>query len=343
MEKIIKLEGRIDSNNANEIETQIAEEVSDFAGNLVFDATNLEYISSAGLRMILRFKKDQESLKIVNCSTEVYDIFEMTGFSEMMEISKKIREISIDGCELIGDGFFGKVYRINPEIIVKVYKKPDSLNLIKRERELARKAFVLGIPTAIPYDIVKVGDLYGAVFELIDAKNLAKLIREGTDIRGLVKDCVSVLKKIHETELKPGELPSKRQEKIQGVKDVSKYLSKDVSERLIKLMEDVPETNTMLHGDFHIKNIMYQNGEILIIDMDSLSLGHPIFELGAMTATYEGYACIDKNNPQDFLGITMEQSEEILGLTYKYYFEGKDEEYIESVKEKARIHSFFRT
>ena len=182
MEKIINLSGRIDSNNISEIENKILDSIKDYNGEIVFDAKDLEYISSAGLRMILKVKKINDKTKVINCSSSVYEIFEMTGFSEMMDISKGFRTISVDNCEVIGDGFYGTVYRVDPETIVKVYKKPDCLDMVKREKELSRKAFVKGIPTAIPYDIVKVGDSYGSIFELLDCKSLDTLIKEGESI-----------------------------------------------------------------------------------------------------------------------------------------------------------------
>ncbi|MCR5430476.1 MAG: anti-sigma factor antagonist, partial [Eubacterium sp.] len=155
----ISLDGRIDSTNAEDVEKQITEirEANDYK-NIIIDAQKLDYISSAGLRIILRIRKEEDGLKIVNVSSDVYEIFEMTGFSEMIPIEKAYRELSVDGCEVIGQGANGKVYRIDPETIIKVYKNPDALPEIKKERELARTAFVLGIPTAIPYDVVRVGD-----------------------------------------------------------------------------------------------------------------------------------------------------------------------------------------
>lgn len=51
--------------------------------------------------------KENDNTKIINCSLEVYEVFEMTGFSEMMEISKSYREISLKGCKKIGEGFYG--------------------------------------------------------------------------------------------------------------------------------------------------------------------------------------------------------------------------------------------
>lgn len=337
MEKIIKLSGRIDTTNAEEIEKNINKEIENFKGQLTLDAKDLEYISSAGLRVIMRLKKANDLTRVINCNLEIYEIFQMTGFTQIIDISKTLREISVDGCEIIGDGFFGVVYRVDAETIVKVYKKGSSIDSVKREIELARKAFVMGIPTAIPYDIVKVGELYGAVFELINSSSLQNLIKNGADLDKLAKDTVEVLKKIHSTELPEGELPSKRKEKIKWAKECSKLLPEKTSKKLIELIESLPETNTMIHGDFHIKNIMKQNDEIILIDMDTISVGHPIFELGAIYATYAGFASVNQNNCLEFLGISYEQSIEFLNLTYKYYFNGMKQEYIDEVINKAKI------
>lgn len=336
---IINLNGRIDSSNASVVEEKIISEIGNNT-EIVLDAKKLEYISSAGLRVILRLKKAHNDLKVINCSPEVYDIFDMTGFTEMMDISKAYREISIEGCEVIGEGANGIVYRTDPDTIVKVYKSPDSLSDIHRERELARKAFVMGIPTAIPYDVVKVGDLYGSVFELLSAKSFAMLIREGYPVELIAKESVEILKKIHTTTLKEKELPSKKEEVLRWVDFAKDYLAKDVWERINKLVNDVPDTLNMLHGDFHIKNIMKQGNENLLIDMDTLALGHPIFEFSEIYGAYLGFSCVDENNSAAFLGIEKDQCRKIWDYTLKYYFEGKDEKFIKDVEMSAAIISY---
>ena len=334
-ELVIKLEGRLDTTTVPDLEKELGD--IDNTKNIVFDFEKLEYISSAGLRLILKAKKQNDTTKVINCNPEVYDIFNMTGFTEILEVSKVLRNISVEGCEIIGTGFYGTVYRLNEETIVKVYREGCSIDSIKREIELARKAFVLGIPTAIPYDIVKVGNLYGSVFELINSKSLQKMIIEGANLENLVKDLVDVLKKMHSTNVDTNEMPNRKKTIIEMGNKCKEYLPQEIGEKLMNLIYDVPMVNTMIHGDFHIKNIMKQNDEILLIDMDTISFGHPIFELGAMYATYRGFACINKNNPQEFLGISLEQSEKILQLTFQYYFNDKTPEYIEDVMHKASI------
>ena len=154
---VIALSGHIDSGNAPAIESEIMQEREKQPHDgLTLDLRELAYISSAGLRVVLRLRKLEPSFKLVNVSAEVYEILEMTGFTEMMPVEKARRSISIEGCEAIGRGANGIVYRIDKDTVVKVYQSADCLPDVQRERELARKAFVLGIPTAIPYDVVRV-------------------------------------------------------------------------------------------------------------------------------------------------------------------------------------------
>ena len=337
------LGGRIDSTNAAMAETEILSAIEGFAGELVLDVAELQYISSAGLRVILRLKKAHQTTKIINASSDVYEIFDMTGFTEMMDISKSYRKISVEGCEVIGEGSNGKVYRTDPDTIVKVYKLPDSLEEIHNERELARKAFIMGIPTAIPYDVVQVGDLYGSVFELLNANSFANLlISDPTQVDSLAKDSVEILKTIHATELKPNELPDKKAEALVWAEFCKDYLPTEIGEKLVKLISDIPDTLNMLHGDYHIKNIMRQNGENLLIDMDTLSMGHPIFEFAANYLTYIGFSCIDKNNVKEFLGIPYDTAVEFWRDTVKYYFDTEDEAVIRDIANKSMIIGFAR-
>ena len=78
------------------------------------------------------------------------------GFTDIIDIQKAYRKFSVDGCKIIGQGAKGIVYRYDADTIIKVYKKPDAIEEVEREKKLAKRAFVLGVPTAISYDIIKV-------------------------------------------------------------------------------------------------------------------------------------------------------------------------------------------
>ena len=95
---VLSLDGRITSTNAAAVEQEALKTLAGYAGPaLQLDLGALEYISSAGLRVLLRLRKQHAKMEMVNVSPEVYEIFEMTGFTEMMPISKAYRRLSVDG------------------------------------------------------------------------------------------------------------------------------------------------------------------------------------------------------------------------------------------------------
>ena len=87
-ETIIRLSGRLDTTTAPSLEKAINEDVAD-AKNLVFDVKFLEYVSSAGLRVILSTQKKMQnigSMKFINVSEAVREVFQITGFTDILTI-----------------------------------------------------------------------------------------------------------------------------------------------------------------------------------------------------------------------------------------------------------------
>lgn len=337
-------EGHIDSSNTAEYEKEInASLTENNPGSVLIEASNLEYISSAGLRVILKLKKKYPDLKIINVSSDVYEILEVTGFTEIIEVEKAYRILDVSGCTLMGEGANGLVYRYDKDTIVKVYKDANSLDDIKRERELARTAFIYGIPTAIPYDVVKVGSTYGSVFELLNAKSFDELMIEDAEgnFEFVASESIRVAKTMHSTDAPEG-LPKQRDEALHWVKEVEEYFSDDDINKLRSLIENLPEDGRMLHGDFHIKNIMLQNGETLLIDMDTLCTGYPIYELAFMFNAYIGFGVIDRKCIEDFFKISADTARKLWNRMLELYCETSDRDYLDSVERKASLIGYLR-
>ena len=340
----ISVEGRIDASNAAMAEEKIFEIKNATPGkHTVIDADNLEYISSAGLRIILKLRKEEPKLAIINVAADVYEVLDMTGFTDMLTVEKAYQRMSVEGCEFIAKGANGAVYRYDAETILKTYFAKDALPEIKQERENARKAFVLGINTAIPYGIVRVGEGYGTVTELLNATSVTKLIRKNPDdMSEAVKYYVDMLKSIHAIEVEDGEVPDMKETALDWANFVSKHIPNDQSEKLRKLIEAVPKQNTLMHGDYHTNNIMVQNGEPLLIDMDTLCMGHPIFELGSMFNAFVGYSELDHQNMMEFFGYSFETAGKFWNMALKAYLGTDDESVCQAVAEKAMVVGYTR-
>jgi uncharacterized protein (TIGR02172 family) len=340
----IAIEGRVDASNAAEAEEKIFGIKAENPGkHTVLDAEKLEYVSSAGLRVILRLRKEEEKLAIINVTPEVYEVLDMTGFTDMVTVEKAYRKLSVDGCEFIAKGANGAVYRYDDETIVKTYFAKDALPEIKQERENARRAFVLGINTAIPYGIVRVGDGYGTVTELLNARSITKMIRSNPDdLSEAVGYYVDMLKGIHAVTVEDGVVPDMRETALDWADFVSKHIPKEQGEKLTNLISAVPKQNTLMHGDYHTNNVMVQNGEPLLIDMDTLCMGHPVFELGSMFSAFVGYSEHNHQNLMDFFGYSFETAGRFWKMALKAYLGTEDDAVFESVAEKAMIVGYTR-
>ena len=142
-------EGRIESSNASFFEKELMQALIDHPGmEPVLDAERLEYISSAGLRVMLHLRqKYGRKILVRNVSSEVYNIFDVTGFTSMMTVEKALRFVSVQGLEPIGTGAHSTVYRLDEESILKVVKNM-SLAAIRAEMQTSKNALFHGIPTA---------------------------------------------------------------------------------------------------------------------------------------------------------------------------------------------------
>ncbi len=336
---VINVTGRFDTTTSPEIVREIDRaRVTCRHGDLVLDFDGLTVISSVGLRAVLRLIKEERSMQIDNASLPVYETLEITGFTELVKVHRAYRRVSVEGCEVIGSGANGKVYRFGPDTIVKVYDNPDSLSEIRRERELARMAFVAGIPTAIPYDVVRVGEGYGSVFELLDAQSYGQLLASGEKtVEEIAQMAATLLRQIHDTVIESELLPSMREVALGWVDALEGLLEPATAEKVRSLVASVPDDPHLLHGDYHIKNIMMQDGESLLIDMDTLCHGHPVFELGSVFNACVGFGWAGADVVESFMGISYDTSCRLWHEMLGRYLGTEDEQTLRSVEDKATL------
>ena len=320
---VIYFEGEINSFNADNIEKEAREilEKEEFKA-LVLDFASVRYISSAGLRIVLKFKQQYKDVSIEECSLEVYDILSMTGFTNMLPVKKALKRLYVSGAKVIGEGFFSTVYRIDKDTIVKVFNRTSDPDQIERELAMSKQAFVLGIPTAISYDIVRVDDKLGVRFEMLDCMSLKNAFLEYPDkYDELVDKYVALLKKINTTDTNNNPVfPDMREFFFEKLSYIKHFVDHDHYEKMKALLSQIPTRSTFVHGDCHFKNIMVQGDEFLLIDMDTLSKGHPIFELALIRAPYVAFEADAPGNSEKFLGVTAEFAQKLYNDLVERYF-----------------------
>ena len=330
------LEGRIDSNHAAETEAAMLEAIRKHPGaDIVLDAENLEYISSAGLRALMTLRKySEDPITVKSVSAEVYEIFEMTGFTELFNVQKALRSVSTDGLEIIGKGTTATVYRLDREMVLKVFKPNTSLDIIRRENDLCKNAFVSGIPTAISYDVVQVGDCYGAVYELLDAEDFLTVIENDKEhLDDYIRKFAVSIRKMHRTEVDPLKFPDIKADSIRMLPLLGEICTSEEIEKLQRLFENIPDRCTFIHGDCHPGNVMIQGGELVFIDMMTCGSGHPVFDLTSMCTNYHMSAESEsrENNPL-LRNFTKEETARIWNIFLRSYLDTEEEKILQKAE-----------
>lgn len=334
----IFLEGEVNSYNSENLGKEINEIVAkENFKRLDLDFSKVTYISSAGLRVILKLKQQFNDVEVVETSLDIYDIFSMTGFTNIMTVRKALREIYTSGASIVGEGYYSTVYRLNDDTIVKVFNHVSDENQIERELALAKEAFMLGIPTAISYDIVKVGDKLGVRFEMLDCDSLKNVVAKNTDkLKEYVQKYADLLKYMNSIHSDNPIIPPIKKEYLTKLEQIKDDLSKDEYDKILSLLNSIPDTNTLVHGDCHFKNILVQNGNYLLIDMETLSIGHPIFELASLYSAYVGLSEFNEEESMKFFGIPRKDCVNLYNALINLYF-GKDDPII---KDKIALLSY---
>lgn len=343
------LTGRIDANNAGVLEAQFTENLMKYLNATpILDAEGLEYISSAGLRVLLKIRKAfGKDIEIVNVSNEVYGIFEVTGFTELLNVRKKLREISVEGLEVIGGGSFSTVYRLDPETILKVYdKKPVTLAEVEHNRLSSREVFLHGVPTAIPFDTVKAGEYYGLVYEMIDADTMSGILSKHPErLEELSLKAANLLKKLHTTEFEPGTFPDARD--IQHIRVDRAYgmdlISADDKAIADGIIDRIPYRNTFIHSDFHTGNLMVSGDDLILIDVGDSGLGKPINDfLVSYTHFVEmGASMPDKVRAvhEKTIGLDHRTLAEVWKIIMREYFGTSDENTLKNYSDIMRVYA----
>ena len=339
----ISLNGKLDSSNVNETETTIMElQKENQNAEIIFDAKNLEYISSAGLRVLLKIRKTQNQLIINNVSLDIYELFEITGFSEIMTINKALREVSIENHEVIGKGGHGQVIRLNGDTIVKLFHPGTPIEDAKREQEYAKRAFVMGVPTAIPFDVVRCGESIGLIFELINSVTLSEFMKKNPDrFEEYAIKYAKLLKQLHETKVSKDMLSGTKElyrERINQLKPLGYFTDKEI-EDLHRVNNAFADDTCIIHGDFHPKNIMVMDGELILIDMADITYGNPLYDLGSMLLTH---VTVSPERKSDIIGLPAEMVDKLWGIFISVYLGSTDSNIIELTLKKSGIFSILK-
>lgn len=345
MNYTIKLIGHLDTAHAAQTDKEIEQQIAallEKPSALIFDCSELDYISSTGLRIVLKYKKLYPELEVINVSNEVYNVFEMTGFSRIITVKKALRTVNLEACTLLAKGGNGEVYRINDEEIIKLSLFADGEEKLIEEMNTAREAFVLGVPTVISFDTVQVKDgRRGIVMEAVNPDTLSSWLSEHPDeLDRYAKPYADLFLTTNAIVTEPGKFRSLKQWLKSMIEVPMPNSCLEWDEALYEIINTIPDGLNLIHHDGHPRNVLMTGDEkdrqLMLIDMGDMGCGHPVMEVIGwafmmLAPTYSiAYPMVEH-----FTGLSLTVRHAFMRKVFSHYFRTTDEVVLDRIMEAA--------
>lgn len=238
----------------------------------------------------------------------------------------ELREINLDEWTLLGEGGNGKTY-VNsqePDRVLKINRSGlNSLEAVGREYEVSRAVNAMGVSSPAMHEMVKVGEAYATVSELVrNKKSLARICADDPSRIGeMARLLASEGLKMHSTPCDTSFFPSRRQQLSKAFEKV-RFIGRRCRSALKAFAETIPDATTCVHGDFNMGNLILSGDKPYWIDLDRFAYGNPMFDIGHFYMICRVYAPM--RQVQDIFHLTEAQ----LGLFWDAFakaYTGKED------------------
>lgn len=244
----------------------------------------------------------------------------MINFIDVNESLYKIKDFSSDSLTFLDKGSTGDIYSVSEDKVLKLFNKNFDKKFILSEFYLSTMAYNHGVKCPYPYDIVKVNNAYGIIYEWFHGVTLCSYINNNPkNFNIAIQQYFNLIKNTNNIECLDCTIPSAKQNILSKLKDISNIIGKDKYKQIKDLIDRIPESNHLLHGDPNVKNCIFVGDDLFFIDMGTIVKGSYIFDLASMLATYKFFNLITVDNDKNFYNWDTATSLKLVDCLLKLY------------------------
>lgn len=324
-ESYVIVSGIIDTLSADKFSNTIVEIHREYNDSKIFlDFTKVSMITNACVEHLMMFKENGVKLQLVGVKKEVNTILKLTGADKVLDIETEVESLDVSNCKLLGKGFHSEVYRLDDETIAKIYYDLPSIDTLINERIIAKQAFIKGVPTEISFGLCESNGRAGLMYELVDANTLLSMLEKDIDnMDKYIKDYVCLVKKVHEFDDEGMvQVPDMKQILINNINNLRKFISSEGINKLMNVINSVPDSNHLLHGDPHPANVMLSDKGMIFIDLSDMRTGDEILDLVYLNRTLIQYNKL----PSNTYSLGVENSKKLWELFFDEYYKELNEQ-----------------
>ena len=199
----------------------------------------------------------------------------------------KAIKIDLADYEYAGEGANGVSYnhRRDPDVMLKLYRAGMVTQPLD-EMRIARKVFETGIPTPEPGDYVTDGARYGVRFRRIrDKVSYARAVGDHPeDVARYAEKFAEMCRGLHATHVDTNAFECVKDRYARQLAE-NPFFTPAEKDRLLRFIQDAPDTDTALHGDLQFGNAIFDGDNRYFIDLGDFCYGYPLFDIGMVYCT----------------------------------------------------------
>ena len=249
----------------------------------------------------------------------------------------KYPQINLADWQQVGEGGNGKTY-VNPaapgEILKVNNARLSTLEAVQHEYDISKAVACLGISVPEVYHIVRVGDAYGTISQLIKGKkSLSRICQENPErTEEMARLLCQKGKQLWDTPCNTEFFPSRKQQALVAI-EMATYVSKKNKKTIRAFIETIPESTGCSHGDFQTGNHILAGDNYYWIDLDRFAYGDPMFDIGHLFLICHIYAPMKR--VQDIFHMSLEQFQNFWDAFAKEYTGKEDHSEFDALAGKS--------
>ena len=274
---ILKLKGDLDGQGVHRLETAM-----DADNIFTLDFDEVGSVNFAALRALLRCRRNGIRFNIINASSDVIEMFEDTGVSSFLNVFRKPKDLDISKYDEFGGGYLSRSFNSEDgDSMLKYYGKRVPAEVVYREKSVARKVFLFGIPTPMVGPLHCSDGNFAIDFERIEGKrSLSRVIADEPErLEEITVKFANMCKELHSTPCDTN-MFEPRVEAYRNAVLNCKDITDDEKNTALGFIDSIPAATTCLHGDMQLSNIITNGEDYLWIDLSDFGYGNPMLDIG---------------------------------------------------------------
>lgn len=338
---LIKIDGFVDNLNCHIINDALSEIKDKKTAEIIFDCENMNSIMFSATSVFDKLKSEGAKFVIKNANYDASLALSLRGLNSSIENFRDLPQLTAKGCEVIGEGAQSVIYKLNDDMIVKVFRKTPDYDDVIRERIANKYALMAGIAAPFSLGFAWTDGKLSILMERINSDNLLeKLVTDSGNYDIYMDGYVALIKRLHSVRsrnilnLFPQDEYGRGLFVKAGV--VDNYLEKPFRGKVRDILQSLDDEVSLIHGDIQPKNVMFFGDEMLLIDFDTVCTGMAIYDLSALCRTMV-IETMFNFRPEFLPGLDEAATIRVFDDFFARYYKGEDPGFVKKKRAQCTI------